>query len=137
MSNGSGTTDQDYIRQAVELADGWEFDSNHAIDWIDVRDARGDIKFTTAIGDDIQETLDALAAQLVRQVDALESLSFPVADTWVDTEHKQTGVYRERFGELSPERLGIASGDDRTMNTIKAIVDSGVLATEQGESDGD
>ena len=79
---------EDVIRKAVELADGfwWKEDCVHVLDT--PMHYRADAL--------PQTILDALAAQLTRQVDELD-------DYWVCAE------------------------DDRTMNTIKAIVDSKVL----------
>ena len=109
----------DYIRKAVELADGWW--------WADYGDA--DIQLEMADGawwhcddeavtpDDFPRILsDALAAQLVRQVDAL--------DPWV-----QVNIHC-RTTEVFPTESRISTtirSEDRTMNTIRAIVDSGVL----------
>ena len=66
--------------------------------------------------------LDALAAQLVRQVDALDGYSFESSFdglTWIisnDLEFRSSGSV-----------LVEIEGPDRTMNTIKAIVESGAL----------
>ena len=108
----------DYIKKAVELADGWALtsaDDNFCIppSWC----------FNIGLREMTQQHLDALAAQLVRQVDALADnrvkgfYSRPLqADVyWPGLGHNQCGY-------------AITCGDDRTMNTIKAIVDSGVLA---------
>lgn len=102
--------DQDYIKVAVELADGWALQRNergvqyvlgphfsmimhfnHPIDWV----------------------LDALAAQLVRQVDNQ-------IGSWIEVSPTLTRAYGNH-GDHKTE------GPDRTMNTIKAIVDSRVL----------
>ena len=89
--------DNDIIKQAVELAEGWflgEFSDEV-------------VHFPQSFGNhgyiDQQWVLDALAAQLVRQVDAL-----------------RPEIYEHLFprGHLGP---------DRTENTIRAIVESGVL----------
>ena len=89
----------DYIKKAVELADGFSFNDKDAY-------------FST---DELGcMWLDALAAQLVRQVDALGTVTLNIYDR--GTEVGKSG---------QPWATGIAH--DRTMNTIKAIVDSGVL----------
>lgn len=100
-------TDNEYIRKAVELADGWE-----------VTDT-GDIISPIAayVGEPMHQCfLDALAAQLVRQVDALPE---PIR------------VLADRSCECGAGRsftvVGTRHSNDRTMNTIKAIVDSEVL----------
>ena len=98
-------TDEDYIKQAIELADGWS-----------ISEGRFFVPpFFNLSTEQLQQSdLDALAAQLVRQVDALgyvEILIFACG-----TEVRLSG--QEHVAR-------IASG--RTMNTIKAIVDSGVL----------
>ena len=107
----------DYIRKAIELAGFDTHDerelrvlTNHGIFYVDY---------------DEQFFLDALAAQLVRQVDALgvdiyELSSEPLCSRLV----RHEGI----DGELVAEVLG----PDRTMNTIKAIVDSGGLKKENG-----
>lgn len=104
---GNVRTNEWYIKCAVELADGW---SPHG-GWGD-----------TALNCDSanQRALDALAAQLVRQVDAL---SEPTPDVII-----HNGM--THIGWLHDAKQ--SHGSDRTMNTIKAIVDSGVLFTGHG-----
>ena len=106
----------DYIK-AIRLADGFDltedqltFPSGHY--------------FTVKSADHIVPwMLDALAAQLVRQVDALEVYGLWVTDegvtVWSESEDTPYGPARTFAAQIE--------GDDRTMNTIKAIVDSGVL----------
>ena len=100
--------DKDYIRKAVELADEWvTYDTTFL----------GGCYFAQHSYDKVpQPVLDALAAQLVRQVDALP------AESGVDVFPQQSIIY-----EASGNEAFVYVGDDRTMNTIKAIVDSGVL----------
>ena len=96
----------DVIRQAVELADGW---SPH-----------GGWGATVLQGKSNQKSLDALAAQLVRQVDALNHIFFA-------SYQGDAFVYRiADNGETV--KFTEESTPDRTMNTIKVIVDSNVLA---------
>ena len=74
-----------------------------------------------------QSAKDALAAQLTSQVDALD-------DYGVFTEPEQTHVWEV---EPPPEMIGgelheggkwwHSEGPDRTMNTLRAIIDSKVL----------
>ena len=94
--------DQDYIRKAVELVpDEWPWD------------------FFKADPDQTmdQPLKDALAAQLVRQVDALPFEDFHAFH-----------LERQRTYCNNDKGRGESIGPDRTMNTIKAIVDSGVLS---------
>jgi len=97
--------DNEYIKAAVELADFFSWD-----EWIEARNNN----LLTHSG---QKFLDALAAQLVRQVDDPYAVwQFPIG---VSVSSK----------DVEDARLEIAmvDGPDRTMNTIKVIVDSGVL----------
>ena len=116
-------TDEEYIRKAVELADGWEwcdggFEDDNIIE--SLSGYRGSIIATP-------ELKDALAAQLVRQVDALETHR-------VESHAASVMVYETHYPVN--HAIAVRHGPDRTMNTIKAIVDSGVLtATKQGEKD--
>ncbi len=102
-------TDQDYIKAGIELADGWSIKGDTGIygpdgfrmGWVDKP---------------FQFGLDALAAQLVRQVD----------------EHHEVFAKRTKTHVCSAlvdggNSLAMQRGPDRTMNTIKAVVDSGVL----------
>ena len=88
--------EQDYIKAAVELADGWTYHDG---------DCSHEETERWFIGCKLPQVwLDALAAQLVRQVDAIDGEK-------IHNDFIQIGV--------GPK--------DRTMNTIKAIVDSKVL----------
>ncbi len=102
--------DQWYIRRGVELADGWTINETYPDSFVCPGIGTFGFKHTH------QPIVDALAAQLVRQVDAL---GFEVV-IWSDlTRIRRKGdAYLEY---MEPQR------DDRTMNTIRAIVDSGVL----------
>lgn len=107
----------DIIRKAVELADGWALVEK----W-----GRPYALFapnTRALDCKITCVRDALAAQLTRQVDALDN-------AWVDAYPGWTAV---RDGDIySVKRdLGASYSSDRTLNTIKAIVESKVL--DQGD----
>ena len=92
------------MRRAVELADDWQLTR-----WDNVIRPKG----LFAIGIERQVVKDALAAQLVRQVDNQ-------IGSWVEISPTQTKVY----GDHGDHKL---DGPDRTMNTLKAIIDSGVL----------
>ncbi len=102
--------DQDYIRKAVELAGRW-FITKELRNSVDSGIRCMDVDYPWFISaDDLRGRpsgpgVDALAAQLVRQVD--ERPNAPGGGAWADC-----------FCFFPP---------DRTMNTIKAIVDSKVL----------
>jgi len=122
--------DQDYIRKAVDLVDNFDWsDRGYNGIWIELPDGSEEL-FQTHQGIVVvshpylqQYWLDALAAQLVRQVDALDT-----PDT-VEITHDSVWVgYRSKNNE-SWKRTRRTKSRDRTMNTIKAIVDSGVLTT--------
>ena len=102
--------DQDYIRKAVELADGWEFIGVSVI---------CSPSMTYVGGTAMPECLDALAAQLVRQVDAKMGVSIRIVSGAAEIRVVMMMACSSRTTETF--------GPDRTMNTIKAIVDSGVL----------
>lgn len=108
----------DLIRKAVELADGFEVHNgrelrvltNHGTFYVDY---------------DQQFFLDALAAQLVRQVDAL------APDVLFDC-----GFDGEAFVVTDDDDWmigGKKDSRDRTLNTITAIVESGVLDDKEVE----
>ncbi len=115
--------DQGYIRKAVELADG--FDYYEQSRQIVLTYGPSEYDFISTFTEDLDRWfLDALAAQLVRQVDAIDSISldnkggeFPEIIVWNFRPGKNRMAASQR-------------GPDRTMNTIKAIVDSGVLSEE-------
>jgi len=101
--------DKEYIVKAVELADGWKINKAGNIHAACVH------RCSPAYA--IQPVRDALAAQLMRQVDALPNIYISFRDEWVQvfsTENKGT-------------ELGCGFKLGRTMSAIKAIVDSKVL----------
>ena len=99
--------DQEYIKAGVGLADGWLERDEFIIGPSPLMDYYAPEGIA-------QPILDALAAQLVRQVEAAECrVTFYGAYVSIerdDSEHDYVGV-----------------AGQRTLNTIKAIVDSGVL----------
>ena len=96
--------DQDYIRKAVELAESiWPWDYY-----------KGFLDESANLN---QIEKDGLAAQLVRQVDALDQIA-------VLPDKIMTRVWSDKTGECLSE----VRSPDRTMNAIKAIVDSEVLS---------
>ena len=101
----------DNIRKAIELADGFQLTRDEQYFSLP---AGG---YMPAIKDIRQHHKDALAAQLVRQVDAL---AFPYDAVFVTV------------GNTSVEwPIGtnyFVEGPNRTDNTINAILESGVLA---------
>ena len=115
----------DIIRKAVELADGWGTLSSEKL--VGVKSTIGKPLSINWLKE--QATLDALAAQLVRQVDALCPHYNIYYHKWLEGKQKQ---YTQLIGLRSSimsyhEVLVEVEGNDRTMNTIKVIVDSGVL----------
>ncbi len=112
--------DQDTIRKAVELADGWTSGTvgiTLPSDGIRLYDhpITGPMSLE-------QFWLDALAAQLVRQVDALNPDYLFTCD-----EDHDAYVYDVTHDKADLDHITEGTGGDRTMNTIKAIVDSKVL----------
>jgi hypothetical protein len=97
------------IRAAVELADGWSLSKNDILQ-------TGQHGYFGKI-DDI-EIRDALAAQLTRQVDALDGYDYHVVVMRLATEIQGFNV---------KPYISRSEGPDRTENTINAILDSGVL----------
>jgi hypothetical protein len=115
----------DLIRKAVELASpldsGDKFECYNigndyplCLKWAD---------WDAALGSPAgQILLDAIAAQLVRQVDALPVGNFPDdAPTSLYSLRGTVDIWHKRKLIVSLE------GPDRTLNTIRAIVESGVL----------
>lgn len=96
---------QDYIRAGVELADGWENGPENGPGSNVVQCGFGNDQSLDSIK---QPYLDALTAQLVRQCDSKGILVYCKVLTLM--------IGDEKYG-----------GADRTMSTIKAIIDSKVL----------
>ncbi len=103
---------QDYVHKAVKLADGWQLTNDEEY----VIPPYGG--YCPSIMNFERLFFDALAAQLMRQVDALGGIDF---DCHVGRVYLRTwrGFHRNEVEAVGP---------DRTMNTIKAIVDSDVLS---------
>lgn len=101
----------DTIKKAVSLADGWDLTEGQL--------TAPDGSWTYVQVSQIpQHYLDALAAQLTRQVDA--------AGAYITTYIGRTDVH----STVTQDQLASVRGDDRAMNTINAIVESGVLSDE-------
>ncbi len=130
-------TEQDYLREAVELATGWMLGE-------DVDDDNGTyIEFadnTTWMINDMPMYLhdvprifiDALAAQLKSQVLAagydiqidIQGSTFEAPGMWIEITDIQ-------FSDADRYQYDARNGE--AMNTIKAIVDSAVLSTESSD----
>ena len=110
--------DKNILKKAVELADGWGLTHD------------GFVFGPQIVGTHVdrmgQPAKDALAAQLVRQVDALRHFDFTSYDSHVEitTDHA-----KDSCGYWFTEAE--AEGPDRTENTITVVVESKVL--EKGE----
>ena len=101
--------DKDYIREGIELADGWSRGAGNLV-W------NGQHPFELN-GPMREMVLDSVAAQLARQVDAVDRYI-------LDDDRGYTDVLDDYCrGSL----IAQATGPSRTENTIKAIIDSGVL----------
>jgi hypothetical protein len=107
--------EQEYIRKAVELADGWEC-NEHVVTCHHKLLAAPLVAPTWYIicNEAGQIYRDAIAAQLVRQVDALTGNRYFDVLVW------ELKFFPEDY-----------KGNDRTMNTIKAIVDSAALENDE------
>ena len=108
----------DYIKRAVELAEGFELQGEQeTVAGTTAKFVRVPVGFLSVSWSTFLERpayLDALAAQLVRQVDALDYAYFGTGGDRAACCGNGTGGLNRK-------------GKDRTMNTIKAIIDSGVL----------
>ncbi len=119
---------EDYISAAAELV-GWLVDSNTLTgrNFIELPQMSRETDLgISAHWRDFEDPVakDALAAQLVRQVDVIE---------WPNNVFLT--LERKRCYCNNNAGSGESRGHDRTMNTIKAIVDAGVLQPA-GELDG-
>lgn len=106
--------DEQYIRKAVELADGWRLVKQR--DGMERMDNNVCAGFPIKVDDLDHIWVSALAAQLVEQVDALDGHSF--------SSNALQWCYVSR---ADGARTHFCASSDRTMNTIKAIVNSKVL----------
>ena len=116
------------IRKAVELADGWCWSTYSDSDLCELEQADGAYWYDDADSPITPDQmprllLDALAAQLVRQVDA------SLAEIDVDVARGECFVYLGDFYS-GLNNIAKAFGPDRTMNTLRAIVDTGVLEND-------
>ena len=111
--------DQDYIRRAVELADGWSWSTIYD-DHVCILNEGNPYGWHTRADQIIK---DALAAQLVRQVCVMPEYDVIISK---DGTEVFSGGHVKGI-EYDIKTIAMARGNDITMNTIKAIVDSGVL----------
>lgn len=102
--------DKEYILAGIVLADGWHT-LDTAIGFLEI------VKTYHGFGgpDSDKEIIDALAAQLVRQIDTNGRVIIRAERWWTEI--------AKREGKI----ICHVEGDDRTMNTIKCVVDSGLL----------
>ena len=114
----SNLTDNDVIIKAVELADNWLWNWGRAFFHEEVQWGQGG----TFPDEAEQWHLDILAAQLVRQVDAIGLLECDITavSAWIYCPSNEEATHPAVVGQ------------DRTMNTIRAIVESGVLEQVAG-----
>ena len=113
--------DKEYIKAGVELADGWEWNHGGA--------------FCDAIGRDLlfgrdrvelkRWMLAALKEQLVEQLDDIEPLRLVERRGFTAIRHLV--MHGASVNSWKEEDYVIAHGQDRLMNSIKAIVDSRAL----------
>ena len=117
---GKPWTEEQYIRAGAEQADGFEVFGDGG------RISIYGVALSWPISDCPAFIQDAIAAQLKRQVDAISDGN---EGLYVNEASNVTSIYR--YGGEGQEQLeAAASGPDRTMNTLRCIVDSGVLRRE-------
>ena len=117
----------DYIREAVELADGWSVQGESVADHAGWPAIEAADRYSCPLANLSQTILDALAAQLERQLMQIE-------DVWI--------VIDGGIGEVRVEKLGLAGAEITVLSRcdyddgysligaecrITAIVESGVL----------
>ena len=111
----------DTIRKAVELAEGWTIRNTEYGDLFGIGDSVAGI-WGHFNDDPFKPPLDALAAQLVRQVDALDG-----GETIAFCSNNDIACVYSWNVSIGLDDTFDCEGPDRTMNTITAIVESGVL----------
>ena len=120
----------DTIQRAVELADGWDVTHIFAGEDIAAYNPHGKEypEASFVLQSPSESGLDALAAALVRQVDALDvELVSGKGSCLIERDDPE-------FEPFGIQNLGWEEGPDRTMNTLCAIVDSKVLEPERTET---
>ena len=111
--------DSETLRKAVELVSWLESDDEG--EYLQIPKTPHSAYLDEMDAPVYQYLWDALAAQLVRQVDALDEFDVVAAG-------KSILVRRtDNYGNKWIAGNGFAEGNDRTENTITAIVDSKVL----------
>ena len=116
-------TDQQAIKRGVELAKGWSIHEQvyHAPDYVVYR-MRPPFGHAVPFDRVRQHHLDALAAQLRRQVNASGYAIYVGPDG--------ATIWKDGGPDKNDEPFFDASNDydgDEAMNTIRAVVESGVL----------
>ena len=111
---------QDYIKEGIELADGWQgktlYDDGETMTSLVIEDRYYGIPSDLKLLPKLFKA--ALAAQITEQVDALgDDVCMEISSTG--------GMRISRVMDM--KELAIEIGPDRQMNSIKAIVDSKVL----------
>ena len=124
--------DQEYIRAAVELAEG--FDPVYAavgdLLCVVVTLTGNDGKFDVNIEDFTGIWLNALAMQLARQVDTTGEyyvVSLPLRAAVLLNDDDSYYYMADALCGNVDEPVASAEGPDRALNIIRAVVDSGVL----------
>ncbi len=101
-----------YVREGVELADGWQIEAEKdGRIWLTGR------RFSGTIGALAEPDLAMLVAQLVSQVDETE---------WKVHVYKDQTIICDR----NDREYTIHKGEGRCVNTLKAILDGRVLVME-------
>jgi len=102
-------TPAEYIRAGVELAPGWGYNSKQNYIWTPTQGHYSDLP---------PEMIDALAAALKREADTVEKCRYEVFENAADSAIKEgagVSIIHQVWGKC------------RSMNTIMAVVDSGIL----------
>lgn len=123
-------TDEKYIRKAVELAYGFRMNTPRIV--MPPFGGPWDLSDLVPPSSIRHMVLDALAAQLVRQVEEIPGDEDGKPECVVGRGSALIEV-DDPAEALGYRNLAWVESEDRTMNTIKAIVDSGLLQHSQFE----
>ncbi len=116
-------TEQDYLREAIKFLDYEITEANDdGFFFVFPLETKNGQTYTRHVHCSWQWVKDALAAQLVRQIDQRK-----VASVYIVPEMTEVQWEYESSDTLDS---ATSRGPDRNMNTIKAIVDSGVVKDE-------
>lgn len=113
-------TDEQYLVEGIKLADGWSIAPFHDNGWVvtvpDEYDV--DLRFHRGMETLPKWMIDAVAAQLRRQVDAMDN-------RWVRVDHISADIYTKVSGGRTDfSRVHFHGDDDRSLSVIKMIVNS-------------